>query len=102
MLVRTENRSVTGAAGGVRLSKRAKRDRKWFERQERQREGRREEKRRRDKRKREQEVSVRRRRIKLSDTRASKIHVAIDCTFDKLMSVREQEGLAKQVCNSSQ
>ena len=80
------------------MSKKAeKRERRWEERRERQREGRREEKKRRERRKREEGVSLRRDRVKMSDTRASGIIVAIDCSFDQLMSVREQEGLAKQV-----
>ena len=41
--------------------------------------------------------ATQRERVLLSDARASKVCVAIDCTYDKLMTEREREGLAKQI-----
>ena len=86
-----------GAKRGVKLSKRAKREQKWEELKKRRREQRREEKKRRDQRKKEEGIKLRRERVLLSDARASKVCVAIDCTYDKLMTEREREGLAKQI-----
>lgn len=86
-----------GAKKGVKLSKRAKREQRWEELKKRQREGRREEKKRRDQKKREAGIKLRREKVLLSDARASKVCVAIDCTYNQLMTEREREGLGKQI-----
>ncbi|KAI6650248.1 tRNA methyltransferase 10-like protein A-like [Oopsacas minuta] len=85
----------------VKLSKRAKREKRWERNRNRQREKRREEKKRRNRNKRE--AGVKTRRTLMSDVMSSKINVAIDCTYNQLMNEREREGLAKQIkyCYSS-